>query len=91
MKSIITDEKRCYFCGRTDWLERHHIMHGPHRKKSERYGLTVYLCHWHHNEPPEGVHHNRENDLRLKRIAQKEFDKVHGAGAFFETFGKNYL
>lgn len=42
------DEKRCFLCGRNgaqDPLDRHHIFPGPYRKKSERYGLVVYLCH----------------------------------------------
>lgn len=91
MKSIIHNNKCCFFCGRFDWIERHHIMHGPHRKKSEKYGLTVYLCHYCHNEPPEGVHHNGKRDLILKQIAQTEFDKIHGGGAFFKEFGKNYI
>ena len=37
----------CAICGRNgmgDPLEKHHIFGGAYRKKSEKYGLTVYLC-----------------------------------------------
>ena len=90
MKSILQDEKRCYICGSTQWLERHHVMNGYDRDKSEKYGLTVYLCHYCHNEPPNGVHYNRKLSDALKRVAQERFDEVHGNGAFFKEFGKNY-
>ena len=39
MKSIIQgdSEDRCYICGRTEWIERHHIFNGTaNRKKSEK-------------------------------------------------------
>ena len=41
------NDKRCFLCGRNDTgdpLERHHIFGGANRKKSEKYGLVVYLC-----------------------------------------------
>ena len=41
-------ERECFLCGRNgadDPLDKHHIFGGAYRKKSERYGLTVYLCH----------------------------------------------
>ena len=63
-KSIISNEKRCFRCGTTIWLERHHIFGGAMRKKSEHFGLWVYLCHRHHNEPPNGVHYNRDKWIR---------------------------
>ena len=37
-------------------MEKHHIFGAANRKKSEKYGLTVDLCHWCHNEPPDGAH-----------------------------------
>lgn len=84
--------RKCYFCGRTDTLERHHIFQGAYRKKSEQYGFVVDLCHDHHNEPPDGVHHNKENRLLLRRIAQEEYEKNIGTREeFMRTFGRNYL
>ena len=96
MKSIIKgdSEDRCYICGRTEWIERHHIFNGTaNRKKSEKYGLTVHLCHWCHNEPPNGVHYNQETDTRLKQIGQKAAMDEYGwtVDDFRKVFGKNYL
>ena len=43
------ESKRCFLCGATggaDPLDRHHIFPGTaNRKKSEKYGLVVYLWH----------------------------------------------
>lgn len=91
--SIMQEEKECYVCGTIHCLERHHVFGGAYRKKSERDGLTVYLCHWHHNEPPYGVHHNRENMDRLRARAQAVYMKVNGATVedFIREYGRNYL
>lgn len=83
--------RQCYFCGRTDTLERHHIFQGAYRKKSERYGFVVDLCHQHHNEPPDGVHFNRTNNLELKRMAQEQFEQNRTREEFRSLFGKSYL
>ena len=52
--SIMTDDMdACYVCGkRAD--EIHHVMHGPDKKLSEKYGLMVPLCRGCHNK----VHHH---------------------------------
>ena len=96
MDTIIKGDKkdRCFLCGRNDWIETHHIFNGTaNRKKSEKYGLKVNLCHWCHNEPPRGVHFNSDMDLRLKRIAQKEAMEYYRwtIDDFIKIFGKNYL
>ncbi len=93
-KSIMQDEKKCYICGCHNWLEEHHIFNGnPNRKISEKHGLKVWLCHNCHNEPPHGVHHNRENALKLKAEAQEAAMLYYGwsKDEFRKIFGKNYL
>ena len=93
MKSIIAKDckEKCFICGRHGQTEEHHIFGGPNRRLSERYGLKVHLCHFCHNEPPYGVHFNRENELKLKRIGQREFEKAYPNIDFLQTFGRNYL
>ena len=93
MKSIIQKNKECFLCNTSQWLEEHHIFEGANRKLSEKYGLKVWLCHSHHNEPPNGVHHNKENMLELKRIGEKCFIEYYNKTAddFIKIFGKNYL
>lgn len=95
MKSIIQDleDKKCFICGSYNWIELHHIFGGANRKKSEKYGLVVYLCHDCHNEAPNGVHHNAERMRILRSYAQKKAMKHYGwtTQEFIKLFGKNYL
>lgn len=83
--------RQCHICGSCGWIETHHVFGGANRKTSERFGMKVDLCHWCHNEPPNGVHFNRENDLRLKREYQALFEAEQGHEAFIRLFGRNYL
>jgi len=92
MKSIIAEGKCCYVCGSTSSLEKHHVMFGSsHRKLADKYGLVVWLCAYHHRDTKEGVHGNRELDLRLKRDAQTAFEAKHSHELWMEKFGRNYL
>lgn len=82
LKSIIQQDKtQCYICGKngnSDYfgLEEHHIFGGSCRKESERFGLKVYLCKYHHtgdiNGNREAVHFNKEFAEHLKEEAQKK-------------------
>jgi hypothetical protein len=78
-------------CGSTQWIEQHHVFYGPYRKSSDKYGMVVDLCHYCHNEPPNGVHHNRERDLALKREFQMLFEDKYDRETFMRVFGRNYL
>lgn len=93
MESIIQRRKECFICGARDCIHSHHIFGGTaNRKKSEQYGLKVWLCGFHHNLSDEGVHFNRELDLKLKRLAQREFEETYGDRELFRReFGKSYL
>lgn len=96
MKSILeshSEPPRCFLCGTVRHLEKHHIFGGALRKKSEQFGLTVHLCHVCHNEPPYGVHHNRDTSDGLKRTAQAAAMARFGwsTNDFIRKFGKNYL
>ena len=93
MESIIQSRKECFICGAKDCVHDHHIFFGTaKRSKSEKYGLKVYLCGYHHNLSDEGVHFNRELDLKLKRLAQTKFEETYGDRTkFIQEFGKSYL
>lgn len=92
MRSILQDEDRCYLCGSTDWTETHHIYGGnPNRRISEENGFKVRLCHWCHNEPPHGVHHNKQMDLWLRQRCQEKYEETHSREEFIKLIGKNYL
>lgn len=83
----------CFLCGRDGPLERHHIFGAANRKKSEKYGLVVELCHDCHNEPPRGAHHNAETALYLHQWGQRKAMLEQGWSThdFIREFGKNYL
>lgn len=94
-KSILQSDKECYLCRKrynlrtTRGLEEHHILFGRGRRElSEQYGLKVWLCHNHHNEPPLGVHFDPAARRELEQAAQFAFDDLHGSGSFAEVFGK---
>lgn len=93
MKSILDEGRRCYLCGSTRDLEKHHIYGAALRHKSEQYGLTVTLCHSCHNEPPNGVHYSAEAAARLKAEAQRKAMQTYGwtQKDFVNRFYKNYL
>lgn len=61
------------------------------QKKSEQYGLKVYLCPRHHNISSEGAHENPVLALSLKKFAQRKFEEKWGHEKFMEVFHKNYL
>ena len=92
MKSIIDTEERCYLCGSTVGLEKHHCIHGTAgRKLADRWGLTVMLCSRCHRGS-EGVHgRNSEADRHLKKLAQKKFEEKYSHEKWMEIFQRNYL
>lgn len=85
--------KECFLCKKYSPTERHHIFGAALRKKSERYGLVVDLCHSCHNEPPRGAHHNRSTMEYLKRYGQRKAMEENGwtTEDFIREFGKSYL
>ena len=90
-------EKQCWLCGRNGFyyqLDRHHIFGGPNRKKSEKYGLVVYLCHSEcHIFGEFAAHRNADTMLKLRRYGQRKAMRENGwtVEDFIREFGKNYL
>lgn len=94
-ESIIKGNRKgmCFLCGRFCPTENHHIFRGKNRKRADADGLTVYLCHFCHNEPPGGVHYNKPRDLMLKRFAERIWLDHYGKTIddFIKAYGRNYL
>lgn len=98
MDSIIQKDKtKCFICKQNacgDPLDKHHIFYGAMRKKSEKYGLTVYL---HHNSchifGKYAVHVNAKVNRKLQAIAQKKAMEHYGwdIDTFRKEFSRNYL
>lgn len=95
MKSIIQkDDTKCFICGKNGgyWgLDVHHVYFGALRKKSDKYGLTVRLCHdtCHLN----GVHKNADLNRKLQAFVQKKAMAHYGwdIETFRREFYKSYL
>lgn len=89
--------RSCWLCGangNADPLDRHHIFGGSNRKKSERYGLVVDLCHHScHIFGRNAVHQNKGTMLRLHQYGQRKAMDEQGwdTDRFIAEFGKNYL
>lgn len=89
--SILTDQKRCYLCGRQCGLEKHHVFAGTaNRRVSDRLGLWVYLCHECHTGK-DGAQYDPIKNRRLKMDAQFAFERTHTRAEWMRAIGKNYL
>lgn len=85
-------EKECYICGKSYALENHHIYFGTAKRRiSDKYGLKVWLCQYHHRDQKHGVHGNRELDLLIKKQAQEVFEEQRTREEFIKLFGRSYL
>ena len=88
---------KCFLCGRNgaqDRLELHHIFPGALRKKSDKYGLTVWLCGERcHRNGKYAAHRCRETALKLKQYGQRKAMEENGwtISDFIREFGRNYL
>lgn len=97
MKSIMQNGGYCWLCGKNgsaEPLDKHHVFGGALRGKSERYGLTVYLCHGScHIFGERAAHRSRETRELLQAAAQRAAIKRYGwtREDFRREFGKNYL
>ena len=91
------DGRECFLCGRNgcgDPLDKHHIFGGAYRKKADRYGLYVYLCHDRcHENGKNAAHRSRETMDMLHRYGQKKAMEEQGWSReeFVLEFGRNYL
>jgi hypothetical protein len=88
---------KCFLCGKNgqqDRLEKHHIFGGANRKKSEKYGLYVFLCgNECHRNGKYAVHKNKDTMLFLHKYGQQKAmeEQVWTIDKFIEEFGKNYM
>ena len=98
MKSIMqSDKTHCFLCGMNanlEPLDLHHIFNKSDKKKSEQYGLMVYLHHSKcHIFGKNAVHQNAKVNNALKAKAQQAAMLYYGwtVDDFRNIFGKNYL
>lgn len=65
------------------------VFEGRNRGNSDKYGLTIYLCSYHHNMSDDSVHFNPIYDKLTKIIGQLYFERTYDED-FIEIFRKNY-
>ena len=85
--------RRCFLCGATQRIERHHLFGAAHRDLSEELGLVVDLCAWCHREGPDAAHRSAETMQLLHEYGQTIAMQRYGwsKDEFRAIFGKNYL
>lgn len=88
MKSIISNEKKCFICGAEQNIEYHHIYSGANRKISDKHGFTVYLCSQCHLEVTDN---KNWKDGYLKALCQAAFESKNSRETFMKLIGRNYL
>lgn len=99
MKSIMHSKElhSCYICNREGTfpygdIEEHHVFGGmANRKLSEKYGLKVYLCEYHHRVGPNAVHVDHDEMLKLQQDGQRAFEEKWPELNFRAIFGKNFI
>lgn len=93
----MTRQRKCWLCGATgqrEPLDRHHCFGASNRKKSEKYGLVVDLCHNScHIFGKQAVHQNEDTMQALHEYGQRKAMKENGwtVDDFRRVFGKNYI
>lgn len=90
-KSIICNDPVCYECGRPQYLQLHHCLHGTaNRTLADEDGLVVYLCVYCHNRLHDG---DTRLDNKLMRVAERAYLETYKKTIpdFIARYGKNYL
>ena len=75
-------------CDSTYELDKHHIFYGAYRKKSDEYGLLIYLCRNCHTK----LHNGKlaEFDTFIKDKYQRIFEEKYSHEFWMLEFGKNF-
>lgn len=85
-------EGRCALCKHEGFVHIHHAFEGGRKKRAEKYGLLVQLCPNCHTLSDVSVHRCRDTELKIKRAAQRKFERESGTREeFIKIFGRSYL
>lgn len=74
MKSIIQDEKRCFYCRTITGLDHHHCLEGSYRTQADDYGLWVWMCRKCHRI----IQEDEKEMKKLRAMAQKKAMEYYG-------------
>ena len=82
----------CFLCGNWENLETHHIYGGARRSASDRYGMTVRLCHDCHQEDRDSAHRSGATKLYLHKYGERKLLRQGWTvEQFIAVFERNYL
>ena len=90
--SILNNLDKCYFCG-VPKQHTHEVYFGRNRQRSIANGFCVGLCHRCHRLLHDGASYpiDETMDLHLKRLYQREFEKIHTRDEFRKIIDMSYL
>lgn len=95
MKSIVTEYTDiCFFCGKPAECEHHLLFGNGIRELADEDGLTIPMCHKHHNmgSLTERIHGNSMAEYLSKALGQAIYERKIGTREqFMKRYGKNYL
>ena len=78
----------CEICGQP-YAELHHIVFRSENKALEDSEFNFkYLCHYHHRDHKEGIHHNRKFNLQEKRKLQERLFNMISKESTEEEIGQ---
>lgn len=82
------ESETCFMCGIQGQLAHHHLIGGPYRSKSDKYGLVIPLCPICHQD----VHTDKAKMHLLRKYAERKMlSKGWTVEKWIQEFGKNYL
>ncbi len=87
-------DKQCFICGSRKNVEVHHIFGASNRTKSDKDGLTVYLCSDCHREGRYAAHRDANTAQLLHAVGELMWMVKHpdkGVWDFVARYGRNYL
>lgn len=93
-KSILQQRRECLLTGYDGvYLDKHHVFGGANRKRSEEYGLWVYVRPDLHKQSRDSIHENAELDRTLKKWAQRICMEHYEMSVddFIREFGRSYI
>ena len=86
-ESVLSEEGKCYRCGKGGDLARHEIYRGNNRKTSKACGFYISVCPSCHDM----YHRDHELAKQLKKECQRYFELSHTREEFMALIGRNYL
>lgn len=90
LKSSVSKERKCWFCGSDRFLEVHHAFSGCFRDKATEDGLFVLVCRECHSKLHFSAEGRAMSD-KLRAEAQRKYEEGHSREEFMRRYGRNWI